>query len=182
MADSNNTLPPIIKLAPGVTMTFLSNSSYLSRVHIEKGVEEEFSVPAHWHEKHDEIFRILEGRIEARIGTNEKKFYVPGDGEIRIPKGVEHSLRVVKGEECIVEEGTLPMDQEKELFFRNAFAGGRVCGSFFGMMQIMYHGDGRPVLPLHIKWLENLLVTVVGFYLAPLLGYTLPIPNIKKNM
>lgn len=43
------------------------------------------------------------------------------------------------------------------MFFRNAFAEGKVCSSFFGMMQIMYHGDGRPVLPLHIKWLENMV-------------------------
>ncbi len=48
-------------------------------------------------------------------------------------------------------------DEEKELFFRNAFAGGKTCSSFFGIMQIMYHGDGRPVLPLHIKWLERMV-------------------------
>ena len=50
-------------------------------------------------------------------------------------------------------------DQEKELFFRNVFAGGKTCSSFFGIMQIMYHGDGRPVLPLHIKWLERMVST-----------------------
>ena len=77
-------------------------------MHIEKDVEEEFNVPAHWHERHDEIFHILEGRVEVRIG-NEKRFYTPEDGEITIPRGVEHSLRVVKGEECILEEGTVPM-------------------------------------------------------------------------
>ena len=77
-------------------------------MHIEKDVEEEFNVPAHWHERHDEIFHILEGRVEVRIGK-EKRFYTPEDGEITIPRGVEHSLRVVKGEECILEEGTVPM-------------------------------------------------------------------------
>ncbi|KJA17828.1 hypothetical protein HYPSUDRAFT_46015 [Hypholoma sublateritium FD-334 SS-4] len=181
MANSDTTLPPAIKLAVGVTMTFLTNSSYITRVHIEKDVEEEFNVPAHWHERHDEIFHILEGRVEVRIGK-EKRFYTPEDGEITIPRGVEHSLRVVRGEECILEEGTVPMDKEKELFFRNAFAGGKTCSSFFGIMQIMYHGDGRPVLPLHVKWLERMLVVTVGSYIAPLLGYTLPIPNLKNDL
>ena len=43
-----------------------------------------------------------------RLGA-ETKFYTAADGEIRIPTGVVHSLRVVKGEECIFEERTEPM-------------------------------------------------------------------------
>ena len=65
-------------------------------------------MPAHWHEEHDELFRVLEGRLQVRLGA-ETKFYTAADGEIRIPTGVVHSLRVVKGEECIFEERTEPM-------------------------------------------------------------------------
>ncbi|KJA18675.1 hypothetical protein HYPSUDRAFT_190659 [Hypholoma sublateritium FD-334 SS-4] len=180
MSDSDTVLPPAIKLAPGVTMEFLSDSAYITRVHTEGGLEEEFNVPAHWHERHDEIFHIVAGRMEVRIG-DKKRFYTPEDGEICIPRGVEHSIRVVKGEELIVEERTVPMDEEKALFFRNAFADGRMCSSFFGLMQIMYHGDMRLVLPLHIKWLERMLVIAAGSYIAPLFGYTLPISSLKKD-
>lgn len=55
-----------------------------------------------------------------RIGTNAKRFYAPEDGRILIPKGVEHSIRVVRGEECIVEEGTLPMVSFQCNFNHNA--------------------------------------------------------------
>lgn len=65
-------------------------------------------MPAHWHEEHDELFRVLEGRLEVRLGR-ETRFYTAADGEIRISKGVVHSLRVVKGEECLFEERTDPM-------------------------------------------------------------------------
>lgn len=46
---------------------------------------------------------------------------------------------------------------EKELFFRNMYAGGKEASGFFVLMQIMYHGDMRPGLPVHIKWLERLV-------------------------
>lgn len=39
----------------------------------------------------------------------KRRFYTPHDGEICIARGVVHSLRVVKGEECIFEERTEPM-------------------------------------------------------------------------
>lgn len=162
-------------------MTFLRDDAYLSRVHIEKGVLEEFQVPAHWHEEHDELFRVLEGRLEVRMGP-ETKFYTAADGEICIPKGIVHSLRVVKGEECLFEERTEPMDDGKELFFRNMLAGGRQVSSFFQVMQIMYHGDARPALPLHSKWLERTLVSIIGYYIAPLFGYKLTISNLRKNI
>jgi len=162
-------------------MTFLQDSPYLTRVHIAKDVPEEVFVPPHWHELHDEIFRVIEGRLEVLIGT-EKRFYVPADGQIIIPKGTLHSLRIVKGEECIFEEGAVGMGEEKELFFRNMYAGGKEASGFLKIMQIMYHGDMRPGLPVHIKWLERLLVGIVGYYIAPLLGYKLAIPSVKKKI
>lgn len=66
------------------------------------------SVPLHWHEMHDEIFRVVKGRMIVRIG-NESRIYVPEDGEVRIPKGVLHSLNFFSGEECIFEDKTDPL-------------------------------------------------------------------------
>lgn len=65
-------------------------------------------VPLHWHEAHDEIFLVIKGRLEVRIGPSVR-LYGPEDGEVRIPKRVEHSLKSRKGEECIFYERTEPM-------------------------------------------------------------------------
>ncbi|KJA17826.1 hypothetical protein HYPSUDRAFT_46012 [Hypholoma sublateritium FD-334 SS-4] len=178
MTEYDSALPATIPVGQGVSMTFLRDHAHLSRVHIEKGVLEEFQVPAHWHEEHDELFRVIEGRLEVRLGP-ETKFCTAADGEICIPKGIVHSLRVVMGEECIFEERTDPMDDGKELFFRNALAGGKQVRHFFQAMLIMYHGDTRPALPLHSKWLEKTLVSVIGYYVAPFLGYKLAVPSLK---
>ena len=67
--------------------------------------------PLHWHETHDELFRVIKGRMEVMIGSNTR-IYVPEDGEIRIPKGVAHSSRCFIGEETIIEERTDPMVSE----------------------------------------------------------------------
>lgn len=64
--------------------------------------------PPHWHETHDEIFRVCKGEVEFKIGSSVK-MYGPDDGEARIPKGVVHSLRSYPGVECILEERTEPM-------------------------------------------------------------------------
>lgn len=66
------------------------------------------AVPLHWHEMHDELFRVVQGRVEVRIG-NETRIYVPEDGEVRIPKRTLHSLKFFSGEECIFDERTDPM-------------------------------------------------------------------------
>lgn len=65
-------------------------------------------VPLHWHETHDEIFLVIKGRLQVRIGPSVR-LYGPEDGEVRIPKRVEHSLKSRKGEECIFYERTEPM-------------------------------------------------------------------------
>lgn len=77
-------------------------------MHISATDKEIPVVPLHWHELHDELFRVLKGRIEVRIG-NETRIYVPEDGEVRIPKRTLHSLKFFSGEECIFEERTEPM-------------------------------------------------------------------------
>ena len=77
-------------------------------MHISATDKEIPSVPLHWHELHDELFRVLKGRIRVRI-ENETRIYVPEDGEVRIPKRTLHSLNFFSGEECIFEERTEPM-------------------------------------------------------------------------
>ena len=77
-------------------------------MHISATDKETPAVPLHWHELHDELFCVLKGRIQVRIG-NETRIYVPEDGEVRIPKLTLHSLKFFSGEECIFEERTEPM-------------------------------------------------------------------------
>ncbi|KAF8188056.1 hypothetical protein BJ912DRAFT_969035 [Pholiota molesta] len=169
MSSYDDTLPPTIQVSDHADMTFLRASAYLARAHIRPGAEdsEEFYVPPHWHATHDELFHVVRGRLEVRIGA-EKRFYAPEDGE--------------KGEECVFEERTEPMDDEKELFFRNFLHGGMASKGFLEAVQIMYHGDMRPVLPVHVKWVEATLVNVVGGYLAAWLGYKLRFQSLKKTL
>ena len=62
----------------------------------------------HWHETHDEIFRVRKGQVEFKIGSSVR-VYGPEDGEVRIPKGVVHSFKTYPGVECIIEERSDPM-------------------------------------------------------------------------
>jgi len=52
--------------------------------------------------------------MEVMIGSTTR-IYVPEDGDIRIPKGVVHSLRCFFGEETIFEERTDPMVSAHEI-------------------------------------------------------------------
>lgn len=162
-------------------MTFLRNEPYLTRVHVSAEVhnQETLLAPPHWHETHDEFFRIVKGRLEVMIGSNTR-IYVPEDGEICIPKGVVHSLRGFIGEETIFEERTEPMDEGKELFFRNLLGSGKQPTNLFMVMQVFYHGDARPSFPGNFHWLENMFVTIVGGYIAPMLGYKLKYEILKR--
>ncbi|KAF8804360.1 hypothetical protein BYT27DRAFT_7030457, partial [Phlegmacium glaucopus] len=174
---SNNSLPDTIGLGNGSKMTFLRNEPYLTRVHISATADKaSLFVPLHWHEMHDEIFRVLKGRMEVRIG-NETRIYFPDDGEVRIPKGVLHSLRFFPGEECLFEEKTEPMDEEKEMFFRNMMGtmgdDGVPTKDILQVALIAYHGDLRPVFLWHFPWFETAFVSIFGGYIAPLFGYKL---------
>jgi len=66
------------------------------------------SVPPHWHDTHDEIHRVVKGRVQATLGS-ETRIYTPEDGEIFVPRGVVHSLKMFQGEDVIFEEKTKPM-------------------------------------------------------------------------
>ncbi|ESK88669.1 hypothetical protein Moror_3072 [Moniliophthora roreri MCA 2997] len=176
-------LPESISIAKGVTMTFLKNAEYVTRVTFTGDADcEGLFVPFHWHETHDEIMRIESGQIKIAMGSTPYKVYTPEDGEVFIPKGTPHSLMSVKGIPTVVMERTVPMDGSKELFFRNLFAiRGGPLGSLLPVMQVFYYGDGMPTFPIHIPWLEKAFVTLLGYYIAPLLGYQLKYPDLKKT-
>lgn len=65
-------------------------------------------MPPHWHETHDEFIRVIEGRMEIMLGSTVN-VYTPEDGDVKIAKGVVHSLRTLKGVKCIFDERTDPM-------------------------------------------------------------------------
>ncbi|PPQ92523.1 hypothetical protein CVT25_010356 [Psilocybe cyanescens] len=166
-----DTLSPVLELGHQSTMTFLRNHPYLARIHVAAITDAEtLYVTPHWHDKYDELFRVTKGRLQVRIGNNTR-IYVPEDGEILIPRGTVHGMRGFQGEETIFEERTEPMSVEKELFFRNLLDGGKEPTSLLQVMVVAYKGDMRLAFPGHIKWLERAFVTILGGYIAPLLGY-----------
>ncbi|KAH7916040.1 hypothetical protein BJ138DRAFT_1140524 [Hygrophoropsis aurantiaca] len=167
-----------ISMGKGLSMTFLRNAPYLARVHITADADL-LQVPLHWHETHDEIFRVIQGQMKYTIGSTVK-IYVPEDGVIHIPKGVVHAISSIQGVETIFEETTDPMDDEKELFFRNLFAPGVRLGNLLQIFPVFYHGDAIPALPGGFKWLDKVFAFIVGNYLSPLFGYRRTWSSLKK--
>ncbi|KAJ8515138.1 hypothetical protein ONZ45_g7404 [Pleurotus djamor] len=157
--------PDTVTLAEGIEMTFLRDSDFLTRV-VSSPDHPGIEVPLHYHETHDEVFRVIQGRVRYTIGVPGAKFraisflkattrwYTPDDGEIFIPKGTAHSVYVPPGQVSIVEENALPMDDGKEVFFRNLCHIG-LMGSAPAVMQAFYYGDCYPVLPGGIRILEK---------------------------
>ncbi|KAJ3886498.1 hypothetical protein GG344DRAFT_57324 [Lentinula edodes] len=172
--------PDSLELMEGVTMTF---EPQVRIVKIRGAPDDDiFRVPSHWHEDHDEIMTIYEGRLKITLG-GQTKVYTPESGEVFLPRGVPHSIESFKGEACMASERTNPTEfDKKELFFRNLFAipGGLASGGLVPMMQVFYHGDGYPAFPIHIALLEKAFVSVLGGYLAPLLGYRLKYESLKQ--
>ncbi|KAF5365258.1 hypothetical protein D9758_005397 [Tetrapyrgos nigripes] len=174
-------LPESYSVVKGVTMTFLDrNSPYITRVNISGDPDaEQLFVPAHWHETHDEVMLIVKGKLEIMLGSTWRT-YTPEDGEVTIPKGTVHSLRSLKGVETVFHEKTEPMDEEKELFFRNIFSiEGGMNANLLPAMQVFYHGDTLPAFPVHLPWLEKAFIVIFGYYLAPWFGYRLKYDNAK---
>ncbi|KAJ4475030.1 hypothetical protein J3R30DRAFT_3406194 [Lentinula aciculospora] len=158
-------------------------------VKVRGGIDDDiFQVPLHWHKDHDEIITVLEGKLRVTLG-GKTAVYTPESGDAFVLRGVPHALESSKGEPCVVSERTNPtfyaIEQDfdtKELFFRNIFAipGGLSSGGLVPMMQVFYHGDGYPVFPVHVAWLEKAFVKVLGGYVAPLLGYRLKYERLEK--
>ncbi|KAG6810170.1 hypothetical protein H0H93_015142, partial [Arthromyces matolae] len=134
--------------------TFLRNEPYVTMNRFS-GEPDAYAlyVPPHWHETHDEILRVVKGRMEIRLGSSTRE-YTPEDGEIFVKRGVIHSLRTFAGEECVFYERTDPVDDEKEIFFRNILR--QNPPNFLDAVVAAYHGDAYPGFPGHIMWLEKL--------------------------
>ncbi|KAF9467682.1 hypothetical protein BDZ94DRAFT_1248771 [Collybia nuda] len=171
--SNNQHLPETIVFGKGMTMTFLRNEPYLTKTHISGAPDADvLYVPPHWHETHNEIICVLDGQMEITLGASVR-LYGPHDGDVVIPKGAIHSLKTYKGVACTFQERTDPMDGEKEVFFRNMLGQGAPQSNILALAQTCYYGDTRPAFPGHFIWLEKVFVTLLGGYLAPLLGYRL---------
>jgi hypothetical protein len=83
-----------------------------------------------------------------------------------------------KGVRCTLEERTDPMDGEKEIFFCNLLSS---TTNVFQVMQVMYHGDMRPVFPVHFNWLEKVFVAIVWGFFALIFGYRLKYRDLKRD-
>ncbi|KAL0579924.1 hypothetical protein V5O48_002095 [Marasmius crinis-equi] len=172
--------PDTVSVSRGVTMTFLKDHEFLSRVTITGDSDcEGLFVPFHWHETHDEVMRVVKGQLRISLGSTSK-IYSPEDGEVLIPRMTPHSLKSIEGVPTEFMERTIPMDDEKEVFFRNLLAGDGLNASIFHVMQTFYHGDTYPALPFHIIWFEKAFTALFGYYIAPFLGYQLKYASSKR--
>ncbi|KAF9030678.1 hypothetical protein BDZ89DRAFT_949395 [Hymenopellis radicata] len=169
----------MVRLAPLLASDFFSTDSdektfkdpHITRIVVSAEPDTDlFHVPSHWHEKYDEYMHIIEGKVQITIGATVKT-YTSADGSVRIPKGTPHSLLGFKGVPLIIEETTDPSDSEKEIFFRNIMAGGKLTKNVLEGMNICYHGDTIVALPGNFKAFEKMLMIVFGYYIASLLGY-----------
>ncbi|KAJ4475688.1 hypothetical protein J3R30DRAFT_3294175, partial [Lentinula aciculospora] len=155
-------------------------------VRIKGGADDDIlQVPTHWHEFHDEIITVLEGKLKVTVG-GKVKVCTSESGDAFIPRGVLHALESLRGVPCVFNEKTNPTDfsDTKELFFRNIFAflGGPTSKiALLPVMQVCYHGDNYFAFPIHVAWLEKAFVTVLGGYVAPLLGHRLRYESLKKE-
>ncbi|KAJ7855575.1 hypothetical protein B0H13DRAFT_1641833 [Mycena leptocephala] len=156
-------------IGKGMTMNILQNPL---RVHLHITGEEPFIVPRHWHLCQTEQHVVLKGRVQI-AQDSVTRILRPEDGVCTTPAGVVHSIQTFPGEETIIEETTLPSTEQKVIFFRNLFAPG-VAQSFLAVMQLFYYGDGYPELPFRSRWLEWLMVVVVGGWISPFFGYQIP--------
>ncbi|KDQ20409.1 hypothetical protein BOTBODRAFT_123982 [Botryobasidium botryosum FD-172 SS1] len=170
MANTMPSLPKTIPIGKDHTMTFLDDPYWVMRVHIQ-GNDDIADIPPHWHDTHDEVFRVIKGQIQYTI-NGVAKTYSPDDGEILIPRRVVHSVKSFEGVEVIFEKGIRPMDNTKELFFRNLFAQGKLETRLLPMAQIGSHFDMYPSLPGNLRWLEKGLFIVLG-KIAGTIGYSL---------
>ncbi|KAF8209636.1 hypothetical protein K438DRAFT_1929954 [Mycena galopus ATCC 62051] len=165
----------------GVTMSVLQNPL---RTHIEiTGKGEKFYVAPHWHATHDENHVVLLGRV---ILTQDgvRRIIGPEDGVCFTPHGVVHSLEAFPGEELILEEtsGKIEDTEQKTYFFRSICVPG-IQKSPFRALQVLYHADTYPKFPAGLRWLEQSFVqfvTIIGGWMAPMLGYT--VPDKRLNM
>ncbi|KAH7930822.1 hypothetical protein BV22DRAFT_1190930 [Leucogyrophana mollusca] len=176
-ASNSGAITDTITMGKGITMTFLRDSNFLSRVHVAADAEQLY-VPPHWHANHDETFRVLQGKMMYLVGK-DTRIYTPDDGEVTVPRGVVHSLSSVVGIETVFEEKSTPMDDVKELFFRNLYASGQFPSNPLRLFPIIYHGDSMPSLPGGFRSIEKGLIRILGGFVSPLFGYRRELNSLK---
>ncbi|KAF9489518.1 hypothetical protein BDN71DRAFT_1512041 [Pleurotus eryngii] len=172
--------PETVDIGKVLTMKFLRNSGYLTRM----------------------VMTAEHGSVQYTLGEPGAKFkawsrlhattrfYTAEDGEISFQEAPytpsswrleRKSLWKRRQHQWLVElfhDGCVEItygfqDEGKEVFFRNFFAASGGSANPFAVMQVFYHGDGYPVLLPGIRFLEKGLMTILGNYRAPLLGYKL---------
>ncbi|KAI0433450.1 hypothetical protein F5Y09DRAFT_73939 [Xylaria sp. FL1042] len=122
--------------------------------------EELFKVPPHWHKKHDEYIRVMEGR--AKITLDGKEIIVKaGDPPVLIARRVVHSIETFEGERAVIQERPSPGGIYKAMFFNDMFCKGPSPG-FWYLMRAFYDGDGYIALPLYFRFFDVLFITVFG--------------------
>ncbi|MCJ1285604.1 hypothetical protein MMC26_004945 [Xylographa opegraphella] len=82
-----------------------------------------YTVDLHYHMKHTEYLRVVQGSAKVTLGPLTRT-YTKADGIIHIAKFVVHgwTRATADGEELILQEWTDPADGVKEVFFRNLFS------------------------------------------------------------
>ncbi|KAE9406514.1 hypothetical protein BT96DRAFT_933998 [Gymnopus androsaceus JB14] len=162
--------PESISLGKGITMTF---EGHLRRVDVRAGEDDDvLIVPSHWHQDHDEVMHVLEGKIKITLGT-QVTICTPETGDVFVPEECRIALESFKGVPCVVTERNEPLEfDKKELFFRNM---GAIPGGYS-----ITEMDFRVFLFM-LAWMEKAFVTILGGYVAPLLGYRIKYENLKKR-
>ncbi|MCJ1398923.1 hypothetical protein MMC11_002124 [Xylographa trunciseda] len=147
-----------------------------------------YTVDLHYHMKHTEYLRVVQGSAKITLG-NVTKTYTKVDGTIRIARFVVHGWRraAAEGEELILQEWTDPADGVKEAFFRNLFSiifdAANMKEDFSRLLpmgwwvewQILMVSSGMDEFPLLVKSLESglaaQLVSAILLWLAAVLGW-----------
>ncbi|MCJ1415291.1 hypothetical protein MMC32_001623 [Xylographa parallela] len=108
--------------SPG-SSTFTPADSISTTVVIRVPPSSSYTVDLHYHMKHTEYLRVIQGSAKVTLGPLTRT-YTKADGSIRIARFVVHgwSRATAEGEELIVQEWTDPADGVKEVFFRNLFS------------------------------------------------------------
>lgn len=123
------------------------------------------NVLEHWHQNHDEIMEVLEGRMKFLIDGNSV-IVSAGDPPLIIPKGHVHGFMAFKGERVTIKESTRPSGDFKALFFQDMFQLSTMP-SFPLALRVFSDWDTYISLPGGFKLLEYWFITIAGFIARP---------------
>jgi len=139
-------------------------------VSVMSPVDTEFVVPAHFHPLSVEFMHCVSGVLHATLDGREVTLR-PEDGELRIEKGVVHSLVSPKGEHAEFQERTDQGHVKKRDFLRNLF---RISDSegFATSIRVMtlFYEDGDSFPAPGSKLAGKIMVWIVGGFIGSYLG------------